>query len=462
MSRIRRLPALFLVFGLFTGVAAHADIYEASQAYKQKDFPKAFQLFRELAELGNVYAQESIAIMYVNGEGVKRDNVLGYAWASISIDNGGVDEGIRNIVNQLEPHVTAGARTRIDAMKTQFGAQGLQKTLLPNIFAKADYADREPCHMLKHDPGYYPAEAQDKGVQGQAYVEFTVMPDGRARNPRVVYAVPAGYFEEASRATILKSKFQPAKTKEGFVPCTMAVMFRYQMNIKASEYTKLDDYVNDAKTKAEAGDPGSQMVYGLLLSGLPQLKSTRGDAMPWFLKSAQAGVASAQYMVGVSAMKGWGCQCEEPKGLVWLHKAAAADQSDAQVSLANYLLRDQPTAEDAAKARTWLERAVSHDNRDGKFYLAALLAAGPDPAMRDPKRSLELLKSVMRDMDQDPTAFEIRAAANATLGNFDAAQKDQAKALRMAQKLEWDVAPQQARLKNYQDKQSFTGELFEF
>lgn len=82
--------------------------------------------------------------------------------------------------------------------------------------------------------------------------------------------------------------------------------------------------------------------------------------------------------------------------------------------------------------------------------------------MRDPTRSLVLLKTVMRDMDQDPTAFEIRAAANAMLGEFEAAQKDQAKALRMAQKLQWDVAPQQARLQNYQAKQSFTGDLFTF
>src|SRR5688572_22292435 len=300
MSGFSRLRTLFLVFGLFAGAAAHADIYEAAQAYKQGDQAKAFQLFRELAELGNVLAQENIAIMYVNGEGIKRDNIQGYAWASIAIDNGAASEELKNIVSQLEPHVTVTARARIDKVKAQFGAEGLKKSLLPNIFAKADYTDREPCHMLKHAPGDYPVEAQDKGIQGQAYVEFTVMPDGRARNPRVVYSVPAKYFEEASRATILKSQFQPAKTKDGFVPCTMAVMFRYQMDYKASDYSKLDNYVDDAKTKAEAGDPSSQMLYGLLLSGLPQLKQTRADAMPWFLKSAQAGVPSAQYLVGVS------------------------------------------------------------------------------------------------------------------------------------------------------------------
>jgi hypothetical protein len=44
-----------------------------------------------------------------------------------------------------------------------------------------------------------------------------------------------------------------------------------------------------------------------------------------------------------------------------------------------------------------------------------------------------MLKDVMWDMNDDPTTYEIRAAAQAMLGNFPAAQKDQKTALRMAQ-----------------------------
>jgi TPR repeat protein len=437
MRRRAGACALFFAISLLTGVAARADLYEAAKAYEAKDFALAFDLYRQLAEIGNVEAQETIAVMYVNGEGVKRDNMLGYAWASIAIDNGG-GESARGIVSQLEPHMTPKARARVDEVREKFGKDALKKALLPNIFANANYVDREPCRMTKGYAAIYPHEAVEKGVQGQAYVELTVMPDGRARNPRVVYAVPAGYFEEAARAA-------------------------RQMDYGKSDYSKLDSFVDNAKKQAEAGDPRSQMLYGLLLAGLPQLKKTRSDAMPWFVKSAQAGMPTAQYLVGVSAMQGWGCECEEPKGMAWLYKAAGADQSDAQVAIANYLLRGkQPTAEDATKARTWLERAVAHENRDAKFYLAALLAAGPDESARDPKRSLELLKSVMRDMDQDPTSFEIRAAANASLGNFDNAKKDQAKALKMAKSLGWDLASPEARLRDYENNRPFTGDLFAF
>jgi len=91
-----------------------------------------------------------------------------------------------------------------------------------------------------------------------------------------------------------------------------------------------------------------------------------------------------------------------------------------------------------------------------------LLAASPDEKSRDPARALELLKSVMRDMDQDPTSYEIRAAANASLGKFDSAKKDQAKALKMAKALGWDLASPQARLNDYENNRPFTGDLFEF
>jgi TonB family protein len=451
-----------LVAVLGAGVA-RADLYEAAQAYDKQDHETAFRLYRELAELGQVYAQEHVASMYVDGEGVKRDNVSGYAWASIALENGGADaEVMRSIIKQLDPYMTPNNRKRVDDIRAQFGREALTKALLPNIFQNANYMDREPCHLTKGETGIYPEEAQDKGIQGNAYVEFTVMPDGRARNPRVIYSVPTGFFEEAARVAILKSEFSPARTKQGLVPCTMSMMFRYVLDVDSKEYPRLEVLAKETLAKAEAGDPRAQMLYGLLISGMPQLKQTRSDAMPWFLKSAQAGMPTAQFTIGYSILQGWGCECDEPKGLVWLHKAAAADQSDAQVALANYLLRGDPSVEDVAKARKWLERAVDHGNRDAKYYLAALLAAGVDPASRDPQRSLLLLKEVMSDVNQDPTTYEIRAAAYAMLGKFPEAQKDQEKALRIAERLKWETATQQARLASYQQKNPWTGDLFAF
>ena len=97
-----------------------ADLYGAAQAYDQKDFARSFQLYRELAELGQIDAQYNLAIMYVSGEGVARDNVAGYAWAAIARENGG-GEGMQSIIDQIEPHMNEKGRKRVEEIKAQFG-----------------------------------------------------------------------------------------------------------------------------------------------------------------------------------------------------------------------------------------------------------------------------------------------------------------------------------------------------
>ncbi len=84
---------------------AKADLRAANAALAAQDLPRAFELYRELAELGRREAQENLAVMYVNGEGVKRDNTLGYAWAAIAKENGATG-AVQNILDLLEPHMT--------------------------------------------------------------------------------------------------------------------------------------------------------------------------------------------------------------------------------------------------------------------------------------------------------------------------------------------------------------------
>jgi len=182
----------------------------------------------------------------------------------------------------------------------------------------------------------------------------------------------------------------------------------------AASYPQLLIYVKQAQRRAEAGDPASQMLYGMLLAGLPQLNRPRTAAMPWFLKSAQAGLPVAQYQVGYSLLKGWGCDCDVNKGLEWLRRAAQAGQPDAEVRLAEYALHGNPDEERLRQAKLWLEQAAASGNRDGRLYLAALLATSDAAEAHDPKRAIQLVDEVFKGVKDDPTAFEIRAAAQAS------------------------------------------------
>jgi TPR repeat protein len=200
----------------------------------------------------------------------------------------------------------------------------------------------------------------------------------------------------------------------------------------------------------------------MMIAGLPQLKRTYDQALPWFLKAAQAGAPYAQYQIGTGLLQGRGCQCDAGKGEIWLQKAAQADQSDAQVSLAEYLLRNDSSRESVSGAVVWLERASKTNNKAAKLLLSAVLAANPLTDMRDPARALTLADSIEHEYKVDPSYWEIRAAASASRGDFKAAAKAQSKAVGEATRLGWDLTQLQQRQSLYGSGHSWTGNLLAF
>jgi TPR repeat protein len=257
----------------------------------------------------------------------------------------------------------------------------------------------------------------------------------------------------------LRSEFATAPAGEPPTPCTL--FFQFVMR-HSGYYPRLDEFVSQTLKHAEGGDPRAQMLYGMLLVGLPQLHKPRSEALPWFLKSAQAGTPVAQFQVGYSLLKGWGCDCDVNKGLDWLRRAAQEGEPAAEVTLAMYALRGNPDEERLRQAKLWLEQAAASGSRDGKLYLAALLAASTGEQARDPKRALTLVNEVFRGVDDEPTAYEIRAAAQASGGEFKEAIQSEKKALSLAQRLKWDVAPMNDRMGHYTVSQPWFGTLLEF
>jgi TonB family protein len=392
----------------------------------------------------------------VQGEGVKRDNVLGYGWATIAGENGG-GEVAQTIVAQLEPHVTPKARERVAALQAQFGKDAIANRWLPRPFTRSPRAECK--FKVPADPDkFYPADALKRGFSGKIMVGFTVGADGRAHNPRVWFATPKDLFDDAARAVVLASTFAPAVRDGVAAPCSMRIMVKFVMRGPAPGDTDIRNSFEEVKPKALAGDPVSQAVYGILLATRSDLNTAGEDFMPWITRAAQAGVPAAQYMLGMCIFDGFAAEHDEAKGLAWLNAAAANGNADAQAALANYLLRSGAPG-GGAQALQWLEKSAAQGNRDGAYGLAALLASSPDPALRDPQRALTLVEVLKPDQDALPTAVEIRAAARAFTGDFAAAEGDQRRAIRKARALGWDLAPSQQRLDAYLAQKTWTGDL---
>ena len=463
MSGIRSGRRAFLALGLFMSLAARADLYEAALAYEKKDFARSFELYRELAELGQSEAQESLAVMYVNGEGIKRDNVLGYAWATIALEQG-AHAAAQGIVDQLSPHLNDAARSRVVALVAQFGQEALQKTVLPRprdplkqtVFPPLKCAMKSPVNP----DNYYPREAIQQGVSGTVLLEAKIWGDGRAHDPRAEYSIPERVFEAAGLAVSFATGFRPDVENGAAVPCTMR--FKVNFTMQSSRPSDvLKENVDEIRVRAERGDPRSQLAYALILENRSDLKPSGEDVVYWYVKAARAGLPVAQFKVGYYTMNASPADKDEVKAVFWLDKAAGAGNPDAQIMLSNYYLRDMSNSVDVGKAVALME-AASTRSLEARFHLAGVRATYPDASIRDPKRALELAGPGFGSYDANPVAFEIRAAIHAALGDFAGAQKDQARAVGMAKKFHWNTAPQEARLEVYKANKAWTGDLFAF
>ena len=433
---------------------AHADLFTAQTAYQRGDFGRAFKDYLELAELGQPTAQHNVAIMYLQGQGVRQSDLNAYAWATLAVESG--DLSAQSLVEDLRPRLAPGSEKIAADIRAPYSRALLDQRLMPKV--EEDGVNGGKCHIAKadHRELLYPENARRKGIQGDVIIELTVLADGSTRNPRVVFALPAAVFDTTARDIALRMHYQPPRTDAEAVHCHLMIRFQMSGNV---EYPTLDSFEAATRKKALAGDVQAELTYGFLIAGLPQLHRPASEAVPWFLKAAQAGAPTGQYMVGASLLYGLGCQCEEGKAEVWLRRAAEADQPSAQVTLASFALRGSPDEKSVRIAATWLERAAASGDHDGMYYLAALLAATDVAPLRDPKRALALLEKLPAVQAINPTAVEVRAAALAALGNYAEAVKAQRHALSRASALHWDPAPLDERLARYQAQQPWYGNL---
>ncbi len=327
--------------------------------------------------------------------------------------------------------------------------------------------------------GEYPEAARRARVEGTIFAEFTLMPDGSPRFPRIIEAVPAGAFEGMVRESLLRSQFSRVPAGSGPVQCSMPYNFFFTGGRVGGRRETIEDfeaelgYKTSLERLAEDGAPNAQLVYGLLLDG-PFKEEGASEApehagLPWLVKAAQAGEPVAQYDVAHSLLVGHLCRRDEVKGLKWLRMAAEQGEPNADITLATRLLRGTPSAAEVAEAKSWLERAAAQSEPDGvpnssedaRLLLAAILAATPQASLRDPSWALSLLKDV-RDIGVDPTPLEVRAAAQAAVGDFSGAVASEQTAISRAGQLGWDLSPLEQRLSLYKSGQPWYGSLLEF
>ena len=83
------LLALTFMF-LFSGssIVFSDDLRDGLLAYRTKDYKKAYKLILPLAEQGNVIAQTTLGVMYLEGYGVPQDYKEAVKWERLAAKQG--------------------------------------------------------------------------------------------------------------------------------------------------------------------------------------------------------------------------------------------------------------------------------------------------------------------------------------------------------------------------------------
>lgn len=101
------------------------------------------------------------------------------------------------------------------------------------------------------------------------------------------------------------------------------------------------------------------------------VEKSEEEALKWYLKSAEGGFPIAQAAVGILYENGVGVEKDMEEALKWYRKAAEEGLTKAQVSLAERYLRGIDVPQDDVEAMKWARMAAEQGDPAAQFYLAS-------------------------------------------------------------------------------------------
>jgi len=179
-----------------------------------------------------------------------------------------------------------------------------------------------------------------------------------------------------------------------------------------------------ARARAAAGDAVAQFSLGSLL-----YYGTRdtGEAVTWFRKAAEQGVASAEFQMGQLYDFGFGVAQDDGLALDWYRKAAGHGSAAAERSVGDFYSKGRAVTTDPVEAARWYRRAADGDDLRAQYQLGQMyfdgtglardyeaaymwftLAAGQTPLTDNRKQLIEMRNIAAARMTPAQVAAAVR------------------------------------------------------
>lgn len=429
-----------------------ADFDAATEAYHNQQFAEAFKTYDQLARIGNKRAQFNLAVMYLNGEHVKQDLKMAYAWGKLSgsNDNPAYAELTHAIINDMDEPGLLAAEQQYIKLNELYGEAKIYSKLSP-IAYQTNTGKQKSKQNFKIKPlvrkgPRYPNEALNKRIQGWVTVGFEVHPDGTARNPYVMDAYPENTFENATFNAIQKFKFE-ITFDEGVEPFVIYARQTIEYSLEQSTNpTKLRAYykerLDQLRSIAEQGSGKAQYLYALGASSNIMNKDNKmpvEEVNQWWLKAAQNGHKEAQYQLGKNILRGIGCQVEKQKGIDWI--VYAAEQGHAKSSRKAYhlLTKNKHLNNTNYSPEHWLRLAADNGDADSQLDYAEFLINQENVTAKDLIQARHYLEMQAHLRAKNVKWYQLSAAIYRKQGNNKKANSHSKKAAKLAKKLGWQI-----------------------
>ncbi|MBV8306025.1 MAG: hypothetical protein JO274_00980 [Gammaproteobacteria bacterium] len=436
---------------LVAGPAAASNFQSALSDYRAGRFDTARSGFLSLAELGDCAAQFNLGAMALHGQGGPKDAGSGAGWLEAAAGNGCsqlVGDRLAAITKSLSAEELHTAAT----IMASYGPEALRAQGI--VQPQFTCPNERPATVLLAPAPQRPASSREEPAL--VITALTIGTDGRARDPEVLLAVPTAAFAAAAVEAWFNSQFTPARSAASPLASRLQAKTLFA---SSGDALANSESVRRARSAADAGDPAAGYLVGLAAMVEPSLGISAARAADLLLGAARDGDPDAQYWVASQLRASVGCH-PRADGVVWLRHAASGGSAAAQLLSARDLLAGSPTTAQIVEARSLLGRAAHADSYYVRKHVAALLAASPLEAVRDPPAALTLAQQLAAgEIRTDPQMFETVAAAYAANGDFRAATAQQQLAVEKAATLGWNTAVMKERLDAYRHERAWHGEL---
>ena len=185
-------------------------------------------------------------------------------------------------------------------------------------------------------------------------------------------------------------------------------------------------FVEDVRAFAAAGDGAAQFLLGFMYAAGRGVPQDDVEAVAWYRKAAEQGLANAQFSLGEMYREGRSVPQDDAEAVAWFRTAAEQDHADAQFSLGGIYREGRGVPQDDAEAVAWFRHAAAQGHARAQFNLGLLYDQGRGVPQDDVEAhtwlSLAAFRSTGADYDRIGTA-RTAVAARMTAADLSEAQR---------------------------------------